>query len=67
MERTLPKFLAFPVAQSVPVYLLLVVGGVGQQRGHVEHDLVVLVGGVQRVCTGGVRCAKEKAGGVGCE
>ena len=37
-------------------YLLFVVRRVGQQRGHVEHDLVVLVGRVQGVRAGGVRC-----------
>lgn len=30
-------------------HLLGVVGHVGQHGGHVEHDLVALVGGVQRV------------------
>lgn len=35
-------------------YLLPVVGGVGQHGGDVEHDLVVLVGRVERVGAGGV-------------
>ena len=32
-------------------HLLPVVGGVGQQRRHMEHELIVLVGGVERVCS----------------
>lgn len=35
--------------------LLPVVGGVREQRGDVEHDLVVLVCRIQRVCPRGVR------------
>lgn len=41
--------------------LLPVVGRVGQHGGHMEHQLIVLVGGVERVCARGVRC-KHKRG-----
>lgn len=40
-------------------YLLWVVGHVGQHGGHVEHDLVALVGGVQRVGARRVRWGKK--------
>lgn len=36
--------------------LLPVVGGVREHGGHVEHQLVVLIGGVQRVHSRGVGC-----------
>lgn len=36
--------------------LLPVVGCVGQKCGDVEHQLIVLVGGVERVSAGRVRC-----------
>lgn len=36
--------------------LLPVVGCVGEHGGHVEHQLIVLVGGVERVYACGVRC-----------
>lgn len=36
--------------------LLPVVGRVGQHCGYVEHQLVVLVGGVERMRARGVRC-----------
>ena len=45
-------------------YLLAVVGGVGQHGGDVEHDLVVLVGGVQGVGARRVRWG-AKSGGMG--
>lgn len=35
-------------------YLLPVAGHVGEQRGHVEHELVVFVGGVEGVGSCGV-------------
>lgn len=35
-------------------YLLLVVGCVGQHGRHVEHDLIILVGGIQGVGSRGV-------------
>lgn len=40
--------------------LLSVVGGVGEHGGHVKHQLVVLVGGVERVCASGVRWNTEQ-------
>lgn len=36
------------------VYLLPVIGCVGEHGGHVEHELIVLVGGVEGVCACGV-------------
>lgn len=39
----------------VESHLLSVVGRVGQECGHVEHQLIVLVSGVERVSAGGVR------------
>lgn len=39
-------------------HLLLVIRRVRQHRGHVEHDLMVLVGGVERVCARGIRCSQ---------
>lgn len=36
--------------------LLSVVWCVGEHGGHVEHQLVVLIGGVERVCACGVGC-----------
>ena len=36
--------------------LLSVVGRVGEHGGHVKHQLVVLIGGVERVRARGVRC-----------
>ena len=50
--------------RSVRPYLLSVVGGVGQHGGHVEHDLVVLVGGVQGVGARRVRWAGGGGEGV---
>lgn len=35
-------------------YLLFIVGCVGQHGGHVEHDLIILVSGVQGVGAGRV-------------
>lgn len=40
--------------------LLSVVGCVREHGGHVKHQLVVLVGGVQRVCASGVRWNKKQ-------
>lgn len=37
-------------------HLLSVVGCVGEHGGHVKHQLVVLIGGVERVCARGVSC-----------
>ena len=42
--------------------LLSVVGCVGEHGGHVEHQLVVLIGGVERVCAGGVSCNTGQGG-----
>lgn len=43
-----------------PLYLLLVVGRVREEGGHMEHDLVVLVRRVQGVGARGVRCRRKK-------
>lgn len=37
-------------------YLLRIIGHVWKHGGHVKHDLVVLIGGIQRVCSSRVRC-----------
>jgi len=42
------------------VYLLSVIGRVGEHGGHVKHQLVVLVGRVKRVCACGVSCNREQ-------
>lgn len=44
--------------------LLSVVGCIGEHGGDVKHQLIVLVGGVERVCARGVRCntRQERAG-----
>lgn len=42
--------------------LLFVVGCVREHGGHVKHQLVVLVGGVERVCASGVRWKTKQAG-----
>lgn len=39
-------------------HLLLVIRRVRQHRGHVKHDLMVLVSGVERVCARGIRCGQ---------
>lgn len=52
------KPLASPQPRRRPSHLLLVIGGVRQHRGHVEHDLVVLVRGVQGVRACGIRCGQ---------
>ena len=44
---------------SLSRQLLSVVGGVGQKRRDVEHDLVALVLRVHRVQPGGVVCNKN--------
>lgn len=51
------KALATP-RPPAPSHLLLVIGGVRQHRGHVEHDLVVLVCGVEGVRARGIRCGQ---------
>lgn len=48
------------VGRSLRPHLLLVVGRVGEQRRHVEHELVVLESGVQRVGSGGIGCRKSE-------
>lgn len=40
-------------------YLLGVVGHIGQHGGHVEHDLIALVGGVQGVGARRISWRKE--------
>lgn len=52
------KPLALPTLSPGPSHLLLVIGGVRQHRGHVKHDLVVLVHGVEGVCARGIRCGQ---------
>lgn len=37
-------------------HLLSVVGCIGEHGGHMKHQLVVLIGGVERVCASGVSC-----------
>lgn len=39
----------------VSTHLLSVVGGVGEQCGHVEHQLIVFVSSVERMCSSGIR------------
>lgn len=41
-------------ASIASAHLLWVVGHVRQHGGHVEHDLIALVGGVQGVCSRGI-------------
>lgn len=50
-DRQVPSHLHF---NQQLTYLLLVVGRVRQHGGHMEHDLVILVGGEQGVSAGGV-------------
>lgn len=45
-----------PGSPEPPSHLLLVIGGVRQHRGYVEHDLMVLVRGVEGVRACGIRC-----------
>lgn len=52
------KLLALPTLIPGPSHLLLVIGGVRQHCGHVKHDLVVLVHGVEGVCARGIRCGQ---------
>lgn len=52
------KPLVLPTLIPGPSHLLLVIGGIRKHRGHVKHDLVVLVRGVEGVCTRGIRCGQ---------
>lgn len=71
-NQAAPSLHGFPkgLGLSQPLsHLLLVIRRVRQHRGHVEHDLVVLVGGVERVCACGIRCIQtvgdtKRTGGV---
>lgn len=47
-----------PGSPEPPSHLLLVIGGVRQHRGYVEHDLMVLVRGVEGVRACGIRCGR---------
>lgn len=47
-----------PTPIPAPSHLLLVIGGIRQHCGHVEHDLVVLVHGVEGVRARGIRCGQ---------
>lgn len=44
----------------IQLYLLCIVGCVGQHGGHMEHNLIVLVAGVEGMRPRGVSCAKKK-------
>lgn len=55
-----PSFGGSLVGWAFHSHLLFVVGRVRQQGRHVEHELVVLEGCVQGVCSSGVGCGKRK-------
>lgn len=42
------------------VYLLCVIGCVWEHGGNMEHDLIILITCVQRVCPSGIRCEIRK-------
>lgn len=47
-----------PGSPEPPSHLLLIIGGVWQHRGYVEHDLMVLVRRVEGVRARGIRCGR---------
>ena len=58
--RPLKSFIGRALVHSAVSYLLFVVGGVGQHGGDVEHDLIVLAGGVEGVGSCGVSCRRDR-------